>query len=417
MYFPRQQPNPCLRLRFGLLVLVASLALSGALRGQAPTSAASVLVSDTQSPAPFIAELEQLTDTMLTVASGGNVRELPLTNLRQVQFQGAVLTGVGPFAISLRDGSTFTASSLISDGPVIKMKLVGGSELAAPTQWISDIRLRELTDSQRTQWQAIRDSRLTADMLVLVRSEESLDKIEGIINRITTEAVEFEFSGQTIPAPLTKLAGVRFYSRAEGATAGAKLSAIVRDTSGSTWNAAKLTIAKGGDTLELTLRGGLVFNLPLSQTLDIDFAVGSMKYLAELVPVARTATERFPLATTVAGSESLFGPRAASRQDPKIGPSLQFLGSGTATYRIPAEFTRLVGSVELNPPGNKVTPCIVQVLLEKKIVWEQRLSAAKEPHPFDLPVTSDQRVQFVVKADSNLPVGDVVLFRELRFLK
>jgi hypothetical protein len=107
----------------------------------------------------------------------------------------------------------------------------------------------------------------------------------------------------------------------------------------------------------------------------------------------------------------------ATGQDTKIGPSLQFLGGGAATYRIPAEFTRLVGSVELSPPGNKVTPCSVQILLEKKVVWEQRLSSANEPQPIDLPVTSDQRVQFVVKADSNLPVGDVVLFRELRFLK
>lgn len=417
MYFPRQRPNPTLPLSIGLLVLCGSLAVPAALLGQAPSSAVKLLIFDTQSPAASTADLEQLTEAALTVTSGGSTRELPLTNLRQVQFQGAVQTGVGPFAIALRDGSTFSATSLISDGPAIKMKLAGGSELAAPTKLISDIRLRELTDSQRTQWQAIRDSRLTADMLVLVRSEESLDKIEGIINRITPEAVEFEFSGQTIPAPLTKLAGLRFYSKAEGATEGAKLSAIVRDTSGGVWNAAKLMVTPGSAALELTLRGGLVFNLPLSQTLDIDFAVGSMKYLAELVPVTRTAAERFPLAIAVAGSESLFGPRVATGQDAKIGPSLQFLGSGTATYRIPAEFTRLVGSVELNPPGNKVTPCNVQILLEKKVVWEQRLASAREPQSIDLPVMADQRVQFVVKSNSNLPVGDVVLFKELRFLK
>jgi hypothetical protein len=388
--------------------------------GQAAAATANgpqLLVSDTQSVAPFNAQLQQLSDSVLTVTTGGSSREIALANLRSVQFEGAELAGAGPFVVAMRDGSNFSATSLISQGTVINVKLVGGSELAAPTKSISDIRLRELTDSQRTQWQAIRDSRLTADMLVLVRSEESLDKIEGIINRITPEAVEFEFSGQTIPAPLAKLAGMRFYSKTAGEAPAAKLAAVVRDTSGGSWNAAKLTVTPGSDSLELTLRDGLVFQLPLNQLRDIDFAVGSMKYVATLTPVARTASERFPLANAVAGSESLFGPRVATGQDSKAGPSLQFLGSGSVTYRIPAEFTRLVGSVELNPPGNKVTPCNVQVLIEKKVVWEQRLTSAKQPLQIDLPVTSDERVQFVVNADSNLPVGDVVLFRELRFLK
>jgi hypothetical protein len=59
----------------------------------------------------------------------------------------------------------------------------------------------------------------------------------------------------------------------------------------------------------------------------------------------------------------------------------------------------------------------VQILVERKVVWEKRLTELRHPIDLELPVASDQRIQLVVKAESALPVGDVVVFRDLRFLK
>ncbi len=387
------------------------------IRTFAQTSPPSELqIADTQSPAPYIAQMTSINQSALAITQGGTQRELPVANLRRVVFQGTLPVAQGPYEVSLRDGSTFTASLITSDGPQTEFTLPSGtSKLVVPTKLLRDIRLRDLTDAQNVQWQAIRDSRLTADMLVLVRSAESLDKIEGIINSIDKDAVQFEFSGQVIPAPFSKLAGMRFYSKSDNVDA--KLSAVVRDTSGHVWNANKVICGAGEANVELTLRGGLMLSIPRTQLVDIDFAVGSTKYLAEMQPVARSTVERFPLAIPVTGSESLFGARVATGSNAKYGPSIEFLGSGTSTYRIPSEFTRMVGSVELNPPGNTISPCTVQILMEKKVVWEQRLTEPKRPLPIDLPVVSDQRVQLVVQTQADLPIGDIVLFRELRFLK
>jgi hypothetical protein len=208
---------------------------------------------------------------------------------------------------------------------------------------------------------------------------------------------------------------MRFFSAAE--VKQAKLRAIVRDTQGGIWNAAELKSSGAGDpaALDLVLRGGMKVTLPLELLAEIDFSVGSMKYLAELESLERTVASRFDLGIKVSGSDQVFGAHSVSGR--KLPPSVEFLGSGTATYRVPDDFTRLVGSVELTPPGNQFTPCLVQLLVEKKVVWEKRLAAPKQIEQIDLQVKEDLRVQLVVRAESNSPVGDVVLFRELRFLK
>ncbi len=369
-----------------------------------------VQVSPTSTP-PFAAELQSIVGDVLNLSVDGQVRSVPLNDMRTLKFPFSPV-GASPLSISLRDGTQLAAESMISDGSSATIRLAGGFEFQADTAFVGDVQLGQLTPSQLKQWQAICQSRIEADMLVLIRSPDSLDKIEGLIQSMNAEAVDFEFSGQSVPAPLTKLAGLRFFAATEPKTA--KVQAVVLDRHGGRWNAAQLRYQAEGP-LSLTLSVGLQLDLPLQEVAEIDFSVGSMKYLAELESIERSAASRFELGVDIPGAGQLFGARPVAGK--RLPPSIEFLGSGTSTYRVPADFTRLLGTVELAPRGNKLTACVVQVLLEKKVVWEKRLSEPEDAQPLDITVVGDQRLQLVVQAESKIPVGDVVLFREVRFLK
>lgn len=379
-----------------------------------------VEVTETSKP-PYRAQFLGLQADRLVVSSGGSdsaeVQEVPLAELRSIKF-ASVDEIAPPIELFLRDGSIVRAQGLKTNGNAVEVNLGAGLTLDFQTSFVADIRLQKLTGPQLSQWDSLRQSRMEGDMLALIRSPDTLDKIEGLVLGITDQAVEFEFSGQKIPAPVAKLAGIRFFSSAEGKLT--KQRAIVRDINGGVWNASELSAAVStagdrADALGMVLLGGMAVTLPLTSIAEIDFSVGSMKYLAELEPLERTSISRFDLGIEVTGSDELFGAQAVSGR--RLPLSIEFLGGGTATYRVPPDFTRMAGSVALRPRGSQFTPCLVQILLEKKVVWEKRLATTTQVEPIDLPITADSRVQLKVQAESKIPVGDVVLFRELRFLK
>lgn len=342
--------------------------------------------------------------------------QLSLGELRRVSFYDhpAASSPVDQW-LTLRDGTQIPITSVVLDaGAKGVLKVDRTCEIVLPTEHIADVRFKSLTPAQSTQWEAYRQSRLSADMLVLVRSEEVLDKIEGIVASISPETVNFEFSGQTVPAPITKLAGLRFFSNRDAPLS--RLAAVVKDVYGGSWQANELGLAPADKEVRIKLRCGAEVGLPLSMIQEIDFSVGSQKYLSELPAVDRTTQGRLALAKSIPGSDNIFG------ADSPVGGSvsssnIEFFGGGSVTYRVPEGFTQLSGSVELSPQGGKTTPCVVQVLIERKVAWEKELASIRQPESLEIPVKQDQRVQLIVKSSSPLPVGDIVVFRDLRFLK
>ncbi len=379
-----------------------------------------VEVAQTQLPA-YRAELVHLSPESLQVQRGSEQLDIALENLVTVRFPDNSPSPdqrQAPVRLTLRDGSRLSGSQFSSDGQDASLVLASGARVTIPTRQLLDAQFRDLEDEQKTQWSAIVQSRITADMVVLLRPDGILNKIEGIISGISPDAVSFEFSGQSIDVPLAKLAGLRFF--ASGSQPEAQLTAIVRDAVGNRWMASRLRSSPSGEGLSMSLRCGVQIELPLSQLQEIDFSSGSIQYLADLEPLRRESRSRFTLGIEIAGAETVFGPRRVPASKPSevgSGPGLKFFGSGSATYRIPEGFSKLVGRVELAPDGNKFSPCRVQVWLENQVLWEKRLASTGMPESVALAIEGDKRLRLVVEAEADAPVGDVVLWHELRLVK
>jgi hypothetical protein len=261
---------------------------------------------------------------------------------------------------------------------------------------------------------------MTGDSIVLIRSAEALERLDVVIQSISADSVKFEFSGQTLDAPRSKLAGVCFFNLAEASTPLARLMAVVSDSAGNRWLAAQLAAPTGNPDILLTTRGGVKIHAPRSQLSEIDYSSGSLRFLADIEPLRLEVQDKYGVSSLVAGLADMFGPRKVVDGNPRaaaFGPTLEFWGSGSAVYRVPAEYTRLAGTVSLNPPGNRYSPCLVSVLLENKTIWERRLDNAGQPVEIDLPVQGDQRLTLLIQAQTAHPVGEIVSWHALRFVK
>lgn len=405
----------------------------------------------TTEQAPYPAQVLSISADGVELEIGNKLSTIPLDKLRRLRFaknateERAGGTANSPASasssnaaqrVALRDGSRFGYRSFTLAAGTARFELEAGANLSLPASEVQHVQLQELSPAQWTQWQAIVQSRASGDTLVLIRSVDALETLEGIVSAINAEQVSFDFSGQAVDAPLTKLAGLRLFAPAPPASgasrddSSAKLSAIVQDRSGNRWMTAAVTQSRGSAEVELLLQGGAKLTLPVEQLAEIDFSAGSTQFLADLEPLSRDSSRSpsagggrpsgLPIGLTVAGAEGLFGPRARNLTQagqPSLGPDLEFLGSGSISYRIPPEFTRLRGEVELRPSGNRFTPVQVSVQLENKVLWKERLSETGRRWPVDVPIAPDGRLRIEVTTEAETPVGDVVLWHDLRLVK
>jgi hypothetical protein len=365
-----------------------------------------------QSSKPENATWRGMQSDGLSVRVDGQETSVPFTALKTLQFNNRLSPSDSAIVVVLRDGSRIQPSQVLSQGQKIQLLLAPDSSITIPANFVRTIQFQKLNEIQQTQWRAIQESRIAGDTLVVVRSAEALDKVEGVINGIEADKVMFEFSQQKIEAPRLKLAGLKFFSPP---SQNQRVLAVINDIWGNSWQAHQLK-SQSADSLDVTLACGAELTIPLSQLNNIDFSIGSMQYVADLKPIDSQRSGGFALKVPIPGSDQLFGAQSV-RLPQTNGPSLRMLGNGSATYRVPAEYQSLTGKVFLSPDGQQFTPCTVQIKLENNVLWEGKLADLSQRLEFDVKIQADQRLQFLVQTESKYPVGDVVVWQELRMLK
>lgn len=366
-------------------------------------------------------ELVRIESGAVIFRNSGKQQVIPTSEILSVKFKSSVKLDSDASSnwlgvqVELVDGSRFSCNSIRSDGEQLAVNFAE-RRFQLPTQAALSMQLRELSEEETKGWRAISQSAVNSDVLVLYQATGTLTKIEGVVLGIEEEKVQFEFSGQKIDVPFSKLAGIRFFVSDNSERP--RISAVVTDIHANTWITTALNSDPSGNALTLSLQCGAEESIPMSELAEIDFSYGSLKYVADLEPIRRVATPLFDFG--IPEEAELFGARRVASQNAPgraVGPSIEFLGSGEAVYRIPAGFSRLSGSVELRPRGKKFTPCTVQIYLESKLLWEQNLSQTRTPFQYEVAVEGDERLRLVVSTKSKVPTGDVVVWQEPKFLK
>lgn len=398
-----------------LVVLAGQVALN-----TNPQTGSTTEILETRLPA-YSATITQASEKGLSIKVASQPKTIPLDQLLRVKFPGAAVNPQpDALQVELADGSQLRCQQITYDGKLVQLHIKDDWKISLPTNQINSCLTQPLDAALAKQWENMASSRIAGDLLILLRSADTLDKIEGLINEINETQVKFEFEGQAIPVQRAKLAGWRFFSTNKEQPG--KLLAVLRDTCGNNWMIQSLTAQAWSATgkAQLKLVGGTTIDLPIENISEIDFSFGSMRFLADLEPLERKVQPRLSFAVKIPEAEVLFGPRPSppeSTRGATAGPGLQFMGSGSIVYRVPNDFKHLQGSVALTPDGPQFVACKAQVFVEDKVVWEKTLSEPQEAQPIELDVEPGKRVRLVVESESKQPVGDLVTWRQLRFVK
>lgn len=355
----------------------------------------------------------------IELSAAGELQRVPVTEISRLNFSNpaAVDPRKRSTQVTLIDGTSILCKHITSDGQTASLMLTSGIVIETPNNLLASVRLSELTPEQHEKWGELCDSensQLSADIVVLLRPGNALESIEGVVLKITEEAVSFDFGGQTIDIPLEKLAGLRTFTTQKPLDT--KVIAEIQDIAGNRWFATGLGSSDDAASLEFTLQCGLAIALPVELLQSIDFSIGRARFLSEC-EILQSSSGQFAVA--VSGARELFGARpiAYHFEDSRDSvPSIQIGGRGSATYRIPEGFQRLQGAV-LMAPTERSTPCQVIIRIENKTVWEATLSEPGRSNSIDIPVESDQRLELAVEPVSASAVGNFVVWHGLRLLK
>ncbi len=286
----KQKMNGIIALIFGLLLAAPMQALLGQ-AGASSHDGVTAEVVQTNTPAYSAAILEISDQGIRVRAAASKEQTIALGQVRKLSF--ATRSVDRPSAISerstialLSDGSQFACQQITFDGTSVNCQIADQRSHKLETTAITSCQFQTLSEAQQTQWQAIVASKLSSDVLVLIRSPEALDKIEGLIQRIEPNIVKFDFAGQAIDAPRAKLAGIRFYSK-NPVLAGNKGGAIVREIDGAKWMAQSVSAKDltGNAAIQVKLLCGSQIEIPITSLAEIDFSFGNMQFLEELEPL------------------------------------------------------------------------------------------------------------------------------------
>jgi len=304
-------------------------------------------------------------------------------------------------------GSRIAITGVTMDETDVKFMIRDQSPIAIPVKQVRWIRLRQSSATLDPQWLGTIEKPNVADILVVRRSADSLDEVEGIAKSITEKNVVVDLDGETLSAPIEKLEGIVFANVMSDADEG-KL--LVEDINGSKWRAKAILPGDNGE-VRIELYGGISVSFPISQVKKIE-ATDAVQFLASETPAEGSyqAVSKIGLDATVA--TQWFGAQSVDDRD------IIMHADSDIQYRLDDRYTTLQGSVSVDPEVVAGGRCELKIWMDDNVAWQQSFDVdALDTKGFELPIGSAKRVRFELKSGDDGDMGDTVRIRQPRLIK
>jgi hypothetical protein len=166
----------------------------------------------------------------------------------------------------------------------------------------------------------------------------------------------------------------------------------------------------------LAFTGGVFDRLPLDLVESIRLMTAPVVFLSDLQP--KSAVEK-----------SIMTPSFKWKRDKNaVGKILMMDGEpvekgigvhaeSTLTFSIPADATKCVGTVGLDPMRGQKGDCVSRILVDDEVMFEKRLNSGASLHDFSLVLGDSKTITLQVAAGEMLDLGDHVNWYQIRFLK
>ena len=356
--------------------------------------------------------LERLDAASLSLRTADGATKLPLAQVAQITLKGKSPSESQPTSwIECIDGTRMPAASFQLREGKAHWELLDGSSITTSARAVRAVRFYRPAAATDRAWRDYVSQRRPTDLIVIRKTSESLDMLEGMVRAVTDESVEFEFDGQKIPVKRTKLEGI-VLSAARAAER--PLECMATDQHGGEWHVAELTIENG--RVVLTTQSGVKWRGDPSFFSRFDFSSLGTVSLADLAPLQEDWHYIFPLPTDREDLIGLLKQRYAPRKGtcPATnghssgtgGPSLVLTSGTEVTYRLPEPFESLRAQAVIAPSAGRSGHVRLVISSDGKPLFSEAITAGDPPTAVEVPLQGVRRLTIRVEFGRNLHLGD-----------
>jgi hypothetical protein len=386
-----------------LIVGLLLIASAGALR------AVEVEV-ETLDGATVAGELTAWSADAVTLRADGAAKEIPRSQLLAVAPQGSPTEAATPTVwLQLADGSTLQAKAYaVVDGKAT-LELIDGAKIEFSARLIDSVRFNEQDENLAKQWAQIRALEVGGDLIV-IRKDNALDHLEGVLRDVSTEQVQFQLDADVIPVRRTKVEGLIYYRAVPPQLA--ELGCVVQLVGGQRLQAQSVSLVDDG--LKIRSRLGPSWTFPLASVSRVDYSAGKLVYLSDLEPASVKWT---PFFESPAKLESLaqFGrPRfdqslegGALRLGKKTFAKGLALRSRTElSYRLPGSFRTFTALAGIDDRVGDRGHVRLLISGDDKPLLDTEIAGGEDPRPIEVDISGVRRLKIVVDYGEDLDVAD-----------
>ncbi|WP_164101344.1 NPCBM/NEW2 domain-containing protein [Candidatus Laterigemmans baculatus] len=370
---------------------------------------------------PYAAELEAITAETLTLLVAGESKSVPRAEITRIEATEPAAIQGPTVSVGLADGSRLKAEGFRIEGSEATLELRRQEPLEVPVRGLRWVRFRPPSPTIDNAWLGLLGDDRAEDMLVIRRSAETIDQVNGVVIGADATTVRFSVGDQEVPAPVARLEGIVFGGSAAAGEAESSGITVV-DTLGSQWAVRSLTLAsvanlsaaeRAEGVLEMEILDGQQRSLRLDQLDSIRFE-GNTQLLAAESPVESQYTPLVQLPIDQPRLLRWLGPRVEGDRD------LILRSRSSVTYRVDPKFgafaTRIAPDASVAAGGG----CDVRILVDGEVVWNETVLPSDAPRGVELDLGSARRVTLEVDygdGEGRSDAGDVIRFIEPRLLQ
>lgn len=357
-----------------------------------------------------------LADGRITIAQAGKEESLPLNEVLEVRFRGEAAKLDKPSAIvSLWDGSKLgTARSQIVEKRLKLTSAVLG-EFSLPQTEVASVRFSDRFDEDE-QWLRLVERDNKTDLLV-IRKEQTLDYLDGVVVEVTDKSVKFLLDGEEVSTKREKVFGLIFARRPSTPKPPA-----VRAELGNGDVLMASTIAATPTGISMTTATKTEVTVPLEKLKLLDFSQGKLRYLSQDTPRDVKYTRGIQDGPAFVQDRAFYAPELKPMGMRVFARGLCIRPKTSLRYRLGGDYRRLqaiVGIDESVKDGNG--DCDLEIFGDGKSLMKLRVTSRDAARPIDLDVTDmvvlEINVGFGGDAATNVDLGDNLDLADAKLIK
>ncbi|MDY0169664.1 MAG: NPCBM/NEW2 domain-containing protein [Thermoguttaceae bacterium] len=400
-----------------VLVQVAAMVAAAAVTRAEPLE----FQAETSDDRKVVGAIEALDTESVTLRTSDGSTLLPAADIAALSPPEPAARSAGEPAvwISLADGSTLNAAQWVLNGAVGRVTLLDGRQIDVPRRALESVRFQSAAEAVAEQWIRLVHAQYDGD-IVIIRKEDHLDFLRGIVRGASEETVEFDMDGDVLQVKRNRLFGIVLFR-----PAGSRLpEAVCRitDQSGSEWFAQSLALQ---GELAWTTPAGVAVTQPLTAIAQIDFSSGRIVYLGDLQPQSVDWQPFFPMDKELASRRGLFQPRRNRGLESEVlelggtqyKRGLAMRSRSEVVYRLPDEVKRLKATAGIDDRVRPLGNVSLVIRGDGKTLFEGTLTGTEPPVQLDLDITGVRRLSILCDYGEGMDIGDHLNLCDLRAVK